>query len=337
MQARYYKSTFQLASASASAEALENAAFESRELSSLTGTSWNLVNSDAEKIEKKLAAKSIRLLDLPADMNRGSSSGNDEVFVVDAKHPDVEEEILRIPVFATDFKRYHYDLNQEWRIIYPYILDEHEMRLLTEAELEEKFPKAYGYLKSKQALLKKRKQYSKWYGFSAPRNLVLHENAQILVPLLADQGSFAPVPDMLRGRICPMASGGFTIAIAEESRVRYEYVLGLLNSDLLFWKLRQLSNVFRGGWITCTKQYFGELPIRVIDLSNKTEVDLHDHIVGAVQQIMQCKNKIAQAKTEAERNRLELQCESLDRQIDDAVYELYGLTDEEIKIVEASK
>ncbi len=31
-------------------------------------------------------------------------------------------------------------------------------------------------------------------------------------------------------------------------------------------------------------------------------------------------------KTDAEVNRLEMQCESLDRQIDAAVYELYGLT-----------
>jgi len=35
----------------------------------------------------------------------------------------------------------------------------------------------------------------------------------------------------------------------------------------LFWKLERLSNVFRGGWITCTKQYFGELPIRRIDFT----------------------------------------------------------------------
>jgi tRNA threonylcarbamoyladenosine modification (KEOPS) complex Cgi121 subunit len=45
----------------------------------------------------------------------------------------------------------------------------------------------------------------------------------------------------------------------------------------------------------------------------------------------------AKTKTDAEVNRLELQCESLDRQIDAAVYELYGLTEEEIKIVEGKE
>ena len=38
------------------------------------------------------------------------------------------------------------------------------------------------------------------------------------------------------------------------------------------------------------------------------------------------KEKLAKTKTDAEANRLEMQCESLDRQIDAAVYELYGLT-----------
>ncbi len=55
--------------------------------------------------------------------------------------------------------------------------------------------------------------------------------------------------------------------------------------------------------------------------------------------------KLTAAKTDGETNRLELLCASLDRKIDEAVYELYGLTpakkpagkEEEIKIVEGEK
>jgi len=68
------------------------------------------------------------------------------------------------------------------------------------------------------------------------------------VPLLADRGLFALIPKETRGKLCPMASGGFTITLAPECPVRPEYVLGLLNSTLIFWKLRQISNIFRGGW-----------------------------------------------------------------------------------------
>lgn len=41
-------------------------------------------------------------------------------------------------------------------------------------------------------------------------------------------------------------------------------------------------------------------------------------------------------KTNGDKNHLTRKCETLDRQIDELVYQLYGLTDEEIKIVEGS-
>ncbi len=55
-----------------------------------------------------------------------------------------------------------------------------------------------------------------------------------------------------------------------------------------------------------------------------------------VEQMLAAKEKLAKTKTDAESTRLEMQCESLDRHIDAAVYELYGLTEEEIRIVEGN-
>jgi hypothetical protein len=42
------------------------------------------------------------------------------------------------------------------------------------------------------------------------------------------------------------------------------------------------------------------------------------------------------SKTESDRNYLERKCETLDKQIDQLVYQLCGLTEEEIKIVEGN-
>ncbi len=49
------------------------------------------------------------------------------------------------------------------------------------------------------------------------------------------------------------------------------YVLALINSKLLFLCLQSISNVFRGGYITCTKQYFRELPIQQIQFGMDDE------------------------------------------------------------------
>lgn len=134
--------------------------------------------------------------------------------------------------------------------------------------------------------------------------------------------------------MCPMASGGFTVTLSDGCGLRPEFVVGLLNSKLLFWRLRAISNVFRGGWITCTKQYFGELPIWRVDPSSKHEKDAHDQIVVAVQEIIALTASHAVARTSHESISLQRQIDATDAQIDRLVYELYGLTEEEIGIVE---
>jgi len=50
--------------------------------------------------------------------------------------------------------------------------------------------------------------------------------------------------------------------------------------------------------------------------------------------MLESKKQLALAKTDSEKEYLEKKCKGLDRQIDALVYELYGLTEEEIKIVE---
>jgi hypothetical protein len=52
-----------------------------------------------------------------------------------------------------------------------------------------------------------------------------------------------------------------------------------------------------------------------------------------IDRVLDCWKQLA-AKGEHERNHLKRQIEATDRQIDALVYELYGLTEEEIRIVE---
>ena len=121
-----------------------------------------------------------------------------------------------------------------------------------------------------------------------------------------------------------MASGGFTISVPKIP-FRIEYLLALLNSRLLFWMLLRTSNLFRGGWITCTKQYFGELPIPQLNLSNASERAEHDALVALVERVLAAKRAHPSADTSP-----------LEREIDERVHRLYALTSEEIQLVEES-
>lgn len=326
--------TFQYAESAAASHSLLSATFQVRDSRTLGATAWTFESKESASLLAKLQVGTKRLLDLPADMSRGSSTGNDEVFVLEAGKLEVEEPVLREPLFASDFGRYRFSPEGKWKILFPYVLDQEAYRLYTEDELRSKFPCAFEHLRRNQTILKRRKQFSEWFAYSAPRNLAMHDRAQIAVPLLADRGLFTLIPDRTRGRLCPMASGGFTITLSEQCPLRAEYVLGLLNSKLLFWQLRRLSNLFRGGWITCTKQYFGELPIRMLDFRNLSDKDHHDEIVTLVDQMLALHQQHAAARTPQEQTALLRQIAAADVHIDRLVYELYGLTDEEIRLVE---
>jgi hypothetical protein len=124
------------------------------------------------------------LLDLPAEMNRGSSTGCDEVYVFEKGSLDLEPDIVRVPVFAQDFGYYVFSPRNQREVIFPYDIDKRTAEIYPETVLKRRFPKAFAYLSANRAKLRGRKQHGEWYGFSAPRNFLKHEKAQILVPLL---------------------------------------------------------------------------------------------------------------------------------------------------------
>ncbi len=128
-----------------------------------------------------------------------------------------------------------------------------------------------------------------------------------------------------------MASGGFSITVSKESGLSPNFVLGLLNSKLLFWRLRSISNVFRGGWITCTKQYVETLPIRSINFSDPADKARHDKLVSLVERMLELHKRSLRMPQEQEMVKREI--ESTDGRIDRLVYKLYGLTEDEVKVV----
>lgn len=55
-----------------------------------------------------------------------------------------------------------------------------------------------------------------------------------------------------------------------------------------------------------------------------------------VEQMLTAKKQLATAQSDKDRDFYTHRCDGLDRQIDALVYDLYGLTSEEIKIVEGT-
>ncbi len=97
-----------------------------------------------------------------------------------------------------------------------------------------------------------------------------------------------------------------------------------------------LGDADKGGRLRWFTQDVIKLPIRKLDLKNKNEKVHHDRMVEMVDQMLEAKKSLARAQTDKDKTYFENKCASIDRQIDALVYELYGLTEEEIKIVEGA-
>jgi hypothetical protein len=76
------------------------------------------------------------------------------------------------------------------------------------------------------------------------------------------------------------------------------------------------------------------LPIRSIDFSDPADKARHDRMVQLVEQMLALHKQLAESRTGHDRTFIQRQIDATDRQIDRLVYELYGLTDEEIAVVE---
>jgi len=110
-----------------------------------------------------------------------------------------------------------------------------------------------------------------------------------------------------------------------------KFILGLLNSSLMNF---YFANTFIDYNIKPT--FLQQLPIRTIDFDNPTEKAKHDRMVKFVDRMLDLHNKLAAAKIPADKIQIQRQIKTTDKQIDNLVYQLYGLTQEEINIVEES-
>jgi hypothetical protein len=132
----------------------------------------------------------------------------------------------------------------------------------------------------------------------------------------------------------PLAVTGNIFTVRGESIEQELYLLGVINSRLaaFFWRIMFAD--FKQSFPQVTIFSLSQLPVRTIDLSDASDLAFHEHMVQLVESMLQMHRSLAAAKTPNEKEALQRQITATDEQIDALVYELYGLTDDEIKIVQ---
>ncbi len=108
------------------------------------------------------------------------------------------------------------------------------------------------------------------------------------------------------------------------------FVLGIINSRLISYLYINTSSIAtKDDFRQTTLAELRRLPIPVM----KKEDLRHDRMVKLVDRMLELNQQLPKAKTPHDKESLQRQITTTDNQIDQLVYELYGLTDEEIKII----
>ena len=96
-----------------------------------------------------------------------------------------------------------------------------------------------------------------------------------------------------------------------------------------------MSTDLQGDSFNFSAVFVERTPIRSIDISDPADVGRHDRMVELVQSMLDL-HKLTSVCTDHDKGAARRRIEATDQQIDWLVYELYGLTEEEIGIVEGA-
>lgn len=158
--------------------------------------------------------------------------------------------------------------------------------------------------------------------FTAPEKIVTRQTADSVIGTI-DTGQ------LYTGRSLHCTT------LREDSVVSLKYVLGVLNSKLITHIYQQITREKGRAQAQVKLNKLRRLPIRKIDFDSPVERKMHDDLVALVDIMLDLNKKVQKARG-SRKALLQRQIEKTDREIDQLVYRLYGLTKEEIKIIEFS-
>lgn len=233
---------------------------------------WNLVPAAERELLEKLRSSSTPLGE-PTNTRQifqGLITSADAVYHLTRVAPgryltrasvevSIEDDLMRPLMSGAETKRYQSPQTATW-LLFPYNLDAGRPRLFTAAEMAERFPKGWAYLRSHEDELRRRERGTlnddQWYRFGRNQNLDKQELPKLCVA--------ETVPSM---RVCYDVAGAFFLNNVRVNGVLPStssggwFLLGILNAPVCNFVFRRMAKSKAGGWFEANKQFIAPLPI----------------------------------------------------------------------------
>jgi type II restriction/modification system DNA methylase subunit YeeA len=302
-------------------------------MSKPTSNAWTISGDIERKIKEKIEKIGKPLKDWDVKIYRGVLTGLNEAFIIDGKKKDEliatdpeSAEIIKPILRGRDIKRYKAEFADLWIIFIPWHFPLHKDPTISGASekaedaFKREYPAIYNHLlKYKNQLSKRNKDETgiryEWYALQRCANTYLDEFEK-------EKVVWAETDQLLNTVIVPkemfLQKTCFMIITT-----RLKLINGYLNSSASQWYIRSSSSNLGTKGMSLTKDSVKEIPLPPITPTNEPIVE---QIEVLVDKILEAKKQTPAADTS-----------QWEQEIDELVYGLYGVTEEEIKIIEGGK
>jgi type I restriction-modification system DNA methylase subunit len=286
--------------------------------SELNEKEWNIQSREGNELLTKLRTSGLPLEEyVGAKICYGIKTGLNEAFIIDEqkrqeliRDDSRNEELIKSFLTGAECKRYVVKSKKNYII-------------LTKIGVEiKKYPAIYKHVCSFQEALEKRwDKGNYWYELRACSYYHLFDGPKIVWGNLAKRSSFS------------LETNGFYVNNpANILPTNSKYVLGILNSKLMSYFLRSICAQRQGGFIEQKPVYVSQVPIKKPTKEQEIEITQH---VEKMLQLNETLLKIGDKLTD-ERAVIEDEIKKTDSEIDEVVYKIYGITEDERKTIEDS-
>ncbi|MBZ9629799.1 Eco57I restriction-modification methylase domain-containing protein [Salegentibacter sp. LM13S] len=307
------------------------------ELSELYGSNqWILPEGRlGVRIFEKLYKSGITFSDRFEGIYQGIATSKDELYIGELleeteqtyvltfeklnKQYEVEKDFFKPLLRGKDVQRYSY-LKTDLFVFFPYDLSTEGEPAVTLNKFEEGYPLTFKYIIDNEINFKSRERgragkMDLWYTYIYPKNLDKFQKYK-----LSSMEICSRYPNVTLNPGIYHNTKVYSWIKKETTKESYEYLLSIANSKILWWFLIITGDTLRGDARTFKTNYLNPFP-----LPGAVSIEKEQEITEKVKTLIEIKKQNPTADTAV-----------LEAEIDRLVYELYGLTEEEIGIVENS-
>ncbi len=314
--------------------------------SSLSENNWSLTNQKSSEILEKIKHKgNLTLGELSERIFTGVQTSADKEYVIrsnDSRFSKIDKALLRPYLFGKDVRRWVTNFRNTF-LIYPHEKHLGKTIAISPDEMKSKYSKTWSYLN--QPEIKRKLQArtylmddivsgsrEQWYEVWCQRDPGWFSAPKILTPALSDKSNFVFDDG---GHFFVSGSAGVYGIMLKPEYARtgfYRFLLALLNSNLIDFFIRSISPMFSGGYYKYNTQYLAPIPVVI-----PTET-LVNKLSGLSEKLEKITIEIqTESKNQTDLTlKLKQRAKELQAELDNTIYDIYGLTAEERQLVEDS-